>query len=67
MGGCKKICQMQQRQWQLGEGHHGVLAFNAIKDAERYLTGEGGAGADNNNGCSAAINAPSTTKDTEVV
>jgi hypothetical protein len=32
-------------------------AFNAIKDAKRYLMGEGGAGADNNQGRGAAINA----------
>jgi hypothetical protein len=42
------------------------FAFGAIKDAKRYLTGEGGVGADNDDGRGAAINAPSTTKDTEV-
>ncbi len=41
-------------------------AFDAIKDAKRYLTGEGRAGADNNDGRGTAINVPSTTKDTEV-
>jgi hypothetical protein len=40
-------------------------AFNAIKDAKRYLMGGGGAGADID-GRGAAINAPSATKDTEV-
>jgi hypothetical protein len=40
--------------------------YIAIKDAKRYLMGEGGAGADKDDGCGAAINAPSMTKDTEV-
>ncbi len=40
--------------------------FNAIKDTKRYLTGEGGAGMDNNNGPGAAINAQYATKDKEV-
>jgi hypothetical protein len=42
------------------------FAFDAIKDAKRYLTGEGRAGADNNNGRGTAVDAPSRTKDTEV-
>jgi hypothetical protein len=41
-------------------------AFDAIKDSKRYLTGEGGAGADNDDGRGAAINTLSATKDTEV-
>jgi hypothetical protein len=42
------------------------FAFDAIKDAKGYLTGEGRAGADNNNGPGTAVDAPSRTKDTEV-
>ncbi len=41
-------------------------AFDAIKDSKRYLMGKDKAGADNNNGHGAAIDAPSATKDTEV-
>jgi hypothetical protein len=41
-------------------------AFNEIKDTERYLTGEGRAGADNDDGRGAAIDVPYATKDTEV-
>ncbi len=41
-------------------------AFDAIKDAKRYLKGEGGVGTDNAGGCGTAINAPFATKDTEV-
>ena len=39
--------------------------YIAIKDAKRYLMGEGGAGADIDRR-GTAINAPSATKDTEV-
>jgi hypothetical protein len=40
--------------------------FDTIKDAKRYLTGEGKVGADIDDGHGAAIDAPSMTKNTEV-
>ncbi len=41
-------------------------AFNTIKDAKRYLMGEGRVGADNTDGRGTAINAQSAMKDTDV-